>query len=457
MNVIPTEDLLNQIKQLSFYGASVTIEEGRLILPGGTEATEAWRALVGVDPSQIDGFIRNLAKKDGGKLFAYYHSLAVLPLTNQRFFTRTPSRLARFYKVFPFSDEKVLRSGLFSRKEDPFARLAREIPLDAEGNVRFPGSDRVWMVATGGRKNLSDVGKLVQRAGSVLTPDAEDKILLDMLEREYVDERYRKFRRIENFLAVVRINAHRRQPMDETMALALAQNFAKYRNAYPYFAELTELTGQQTISFFQAAKRLEAFGGAELNFAMGEFQSLLKLVSLLHESRAISDGKAAELFASVCIGFAGINQSRDLAVVSFDSVERILNAIDGVAATDADERLGRAFVGEGTKTEFKLQGSSFSFDFADANERRMREVLRLQAIVPLDAILQAYHGALKLTQGMDSQSVEQIERSLPMIVEIGPDRDKWRLCSGTAFGACGSPSKIERATRSHEAFGARDF
>jgi hypothetical protein len=244
LNVIPTEDLLNRTRQLSFYGASVTIEKGRLILPGGSEASDAWKALIGVDPSQPELFVRSLATKDGGKLFAYYHALAVLPLPNQRFFTRTPSRLARFYKVFPFSDERSVGAGLFSRKEDQFARLAREIPLDADGNVRFPGSDRVWMVATGGStETVSDVRKLLQRAGRVRTPDAEDEILLDLLERDYTDERHRTFRRIQNFLAVVHIEAHRRQPMDETMALALAQNFAKYQDVYPYFTEFTELTG----------------------------------------------------------------------------------------------------------------------------------------------------------------------------------------------------------------------
>ena len=117
IGVIPTEELLNRTKQLSFYGASIAIEDGRLALPGGVEATDAWTKLVESDPFQIRAFVRNLTRKDGGKLFAFYHTLAVLPHQNQRFFTRSASRLARFYKVFPFSDEQSVGVGAFSARK----------------------------------------------------------------------------------------------------------------------------------------------------------------------------------------------------------------------------------------------------------------------------------------------------------------------------------------------------
>ena len=425
LDVVPTEELLDRTKQLSLYGASISIENGRLVLPGGVEATDAWTKLVEADPSQIGQFLKNLTKKDGGKLLAYYHALAVLPLQNQQFFARSASRLTRFYAVFPYSDERVVGRGLFMRKEDPFTRLAREIPLDAAGNVRFPGSDRVWMVATVGTKNVDDAQVLLQRVGRIRTPDAEDEILLGMLEREYENDMHRRFRFVQNFLAVVRVDAHRRQPMDETMALLLAQNYAKYESIFPYFAELTELTGQQTSSFFQAARRLETFSGVELNTVLGEFHSLLKLVSLLHESRVISAAQAAELFAMVCNNFAGVKAPGESAAVSFDSVERILLEIQNVPGDDADARLLGAFAGQDLAKQFTSQGSSRSVNLAGANRRRMREVLRLQVIVPLEVLLQTYRAARKLTQGIDEQSLKEIESNLVNIVEIVPtERDQ---------------------------------
>jgi hypothetical protein len=417
----PTEELLLWTRQLSFYGSSLSIERGRLVLPGGAEATDPWTKLVVADPTQIRLFIRNLTKKDGGKLFAFYHALSGLPLQNQRFFARSASRLSRFYKAFPFSDERALGRGLFLHKEDQFARLAREIPLDANGNVRFPGSDRVWMVTkTDASENIADLQTLLERASRVRTRDAEDEILLDMLEREYENDLHQKFRRIQAFLAAVRIDAHRLQPMDETMALVLAQKYGNYESMFPYFSEVTELTGAQAFSLFQAAKRLETFSGVELNTALGEFHSLLKLVSLLHEVKAIPDAKAAELFSGICNSFARISTAREVARASFDRIEAILHEINGTPGGDADKRLAQAFAGQDKSMQFMFQGLSRSVNLAEANKHRMREVLRLQGIVPLEVLVQGYRAALKWTDGIDAQSLAQIEGSLPDIVEIAP-------------------------------------
>ena len=413
------DDLLDRTRQLSFYGASISIENGRLMLPGGTDAAMAWAKLAEAEPTQLGTFLNNLTKKDGGKLLAYYNTLAALPLQNQRFFTRTVERLSRFYNVFPFSDEQSLESSAFVRKEDQFVRLARELPLDKDGSVLFPGSERVWMILRGGTENVSDVQKLIQRANRFRTPDAEDEILLDMLDRYYDAGFSRKFSLIQNFLAVVRIDAHRHQPMDETMALTLAQNYAKYQSAFPYFAEFTELTGSQTAAFFQAAKRLEGFEGVELNIALGEFHSLLKLVGLLHAARAVSDSKAAELFGAVCDSFARVKASRDLSTTSFDLLERILGEVEGGAERDADERLVQVFAGPSLDQSFISKGTR-SVNLADANARRIREVLRLQAVSPLQALLQTYRAAMRLTQGVDTASVSTIEANLGKLVEVTP-------------------------------------
>ena len=447
LNVTPSEELLDRTKQLSFYGASISIENGRLLLPGGAEAIDAWTKLVEADPSQIRAFLKNLERKDGGKLFAYYHALAVLPLPNQRFFTRNASRLARFYKVFPFSDEKSLDGGLFVKKDDQFARLAREIPLDAKGNVRFPGSERVWMVAKEGSENLDDLQNLLQSARNLRTPDAEDEILLDLLEREYDNEMHRKFRLIQNFLAVVRIEAHRRQPMDETMALVLAQNYAKYEAVYAYFAELPELTGQQATSFFRAARVLEGFKGAELETALGEFDSLLKLISLLQGTGALSEPKSAELFGMVCLNFARIKAPSQVPSVAFDSVEGILREIRRGSEEDADERLANAFAGQEMPRQFAYRGAIRSVNPGDANKRRMREVLRLQAIVPLESLLRTYRAALQLTRGIDAQSLTQIEANLGSIVEIVPTAAEKLPNDFAESILIGRPSELASVTR----------
>jgi len=148
----------------------------------------------------------------------------------------------------------------------------------------------------------------------------------------------------------------------------------------------------------------------------------LKLTTLLHQARAISGSKAAELFAVVCTSFAEIKAPGEIAAVTFDLVERVLRDIDRVSEEDADERLARAFSGPDLEKPFTFLGSTRSVNPAAANTHRMREVLRLQAIVSLEVLLQTYRTALKWTEGIDLQPLGQVESNLAKIIEIAPSR-----------------------------------
>src|SRR5262249_59422191 len=115
----------------------------------------------------------------------------------------------------------------------------------------------------------------------------------------------RKVSQIENFLAVARIDAHRKQPMDEVMALTLSQMYAKYRLIFPYFAALPSLNGDHVTTFARAAERIEKVDQAEMNTVLGEFHSLIQLIILLKEAGKLPDETCAQLFSFVAEKFAG--------------------------------------------------------------------------------------------------------------------------------------------------------
>ncbi len=419
IQAIEPEELLKSATSLSLYGSGVAVESGHLVLPGGADATEAWATLAGANPERIGLFLRSLISRDQGKLLAYYYALAVLPAANQRFFTRAVPRLSAFYRVFPFADERALEKGIFVRREDQFVRLARELPLNAEGTVEFPGGARVWRVSRGGSENFADVEDLIRQAGRV-SPLSEDEILLEMLNRTYDGGRFRTFIQIENFLAVVRVNRHRHQPMDEVMAAALSQNYARYQSVFPYFAALPELTGQQALTFFQAAARLEKFEKAELNTVLGEFHALLKLVVLLNEARAFPDRKAAELFSSICGDFGRVSSYRDIPKVTFDLLEQILREAGIAADGSADDLLLTLFAGTSAEKAFVWEGTARSVNPADAGAKRILGVLRLQSVTSLDALLDIYRAASTLTQETSALSVSRIEADFGKLIEIAP-------------------------------------
>src|SRR5262245_39288829 len=63
---INPDELLKQSQRLSFYGSSIAIEAGRVVLPGGDQAAGAWTNLVEVSPDRASQFIENLIRKDNG-------------------------------------------------------------------------------------------------------------------------------------------------------------------------------------------------------------------------------------------------------------------------------------------------------------------------------------------------------------------------------------------------------
>ena len=425
---INPDELLKQSQRLSFYGSSIAIEAGRVVLPGGDQAAGAWNNLVEMSPDRAPQFIENLIRKDNGKLFAYYHSLAVLPQDHQRFFTRTPQRLSAFYTVFPFDDATSLQRNFFHRREGTFPRMARELPLDQDGNVRFPGSERVWTIGQGASKNHAQIQKLTKRIGDASPPDAEDEILLRMLDQKN-EIAGLKVSQVENFLAVAKIDAHRKQPMDDVMALTLSQMYAKYRVIFPYFATLSSLNSNDVTTFARAAERIEKVDEAEMNTVLGEFHSLIELIILLKEAGKLPDEKCAQLFSSVAAKFAGAKTSVDFTLATFESAENILIAAGKSSEEDADAFLLHALSGDAEPQEFWIDGTLRSVDFSARNRNRMKEVLRLQSISSLDALLRIHRAAQSLVGAGFSRHVAavaaytEIERNASKLLEVVDDPD----------------------------------
>ncbi|MGC2400773.1 MAG: hypothetical protein WA510_13355, partial [Acidobacteriaceae bacterium] len=68
--------LLPYAPVLDFYGRSLCISAGRVIVPGGATAEPAWKDLVGASPTSPAAFVERLLAKDKGWLAAYFDVLS---------------------------------------------------------------------------------------------------------------------------------------------------------------------------------------------------------------------------------------------------------------------------------------------------------------------------------------------------------------------------------------------
>jgi len=137
-------------------------------------------------------------------------------------------------------------------RETSFGEFLRNVPLDKDGAVMFPGSPELWMVIKGKAGSVGNTGKLLKKIHKKVAPDVEDEILLRLGRTHYTADKTARTE-LQNFLAVVRVEEHRDDPLDEESALLLAQHSAQYASYYPYFATLTALTSREFAQFFQFA------------------------------------------------------------------------------------------------------------------------------------------------------------------------------------------------------------
>jgi hypothetical protein len=362
-----------------------------------------WEDLAGVSFREPARFIAALLEKDNGKLLTYFHLISRLPLASQRFLAQSAARFKRFYRAFPFSERQSLKDHRFTRGDVYFEELLRELPLDTEGRVDFPGGAELWSrLAAGGS------GRARQLRWQIAA-DEDDHILLNLATSRY--QRNGLSRPLtEVLLAVVRLQRHRDQSMDERLATLLSEKYARYQELFPYLASLPNLTHSQIDLFFQAAGHLETLDGRKLNLALSGFHSLIQWLILLSANGALPSEELVRLFATMSQGFAKAKTDADFAGHSCNMVLQITSALQSPSphrielaasafapgdqnashttagqrqepAFTIEETLFQALAGASREVEFAVGDRRFQVNYSARRKQRMQEVFELQSIM----------------------------------------------------------------------------
>jgi predicted Zn-dependent protease len=368
------------------HGSAFALRGDHAAVPGGDAAEPIWTKMVGVAPASPNRFFHALLEKDDGKLLAFFATLGQVDVDHQRFFTHSLSRATRFYELFRDSGEMAAGAEKGSRNFS-FTSFLREVPIDSELRVLFPGSPEVWTVAKGNSSSASVTAKMVKKLSRVTAPDQEDEILVRLAKTRYKLAQETQSE-MDHFVAVVRIDQHRSDPLDEPSALLLAQNYGLHKAFYPYFAVLTGLGQAQFEHFFALAEQLRSVQRVELNLVLGEFDSLIELISLAQESGALDAPTAAGLFDQVCLRFSKVNSPAGYTAASLESVrELIQRAVPKPADADPDRALERALLGGDRRVSFELDGTHHEVDTYAARSAQYRKVLRLQKVTSFKTLL----------------------------------------------------------------------
>jgi hypothetical protein len=388
------------------YSSALAVEQGHVAVPGGSAAEADWTKLAGASPREPASFIRALLAKDDGKLFAYYTALSELDIQHQRFFTRTSSRTAKFYQLFKGAPETQHSNSRYIHF-GTFVEFLSEVPLDSEGSVDFPGSAEVWTVAKGQSRSAGNMAKMLKKLKRAVAPDVEDEILLRMANTRY-KQRSEEHTELDNFLAVVRIDEHRAEPLDENSALLLAQHYADDGAAYPYFATLTGLGQKQFEQFFALSEALRNRPFEERNAILPAVNSLIEILCLAQEAGAFDPIESAELFGEVVKRLQEATSDAGQTATSLDLVRMILERAGKAAAADPDEAMRNLLLGSHPPSRVEIDGALVTVDPSMSRHRRYQQVLELQKVPSLATVLALGDAARNLAAGKGA-SADQIQ------------------------------------------------
>ena len=404
------------------HSSSLAVERGRVAVPGGSAADAIWTKLAGASPTQPGPFFRALLAKDDGKLLAFYGALGTLDIQHQRFFTRTQARATRFYEMYKETPE-MQRPGPRRMTLGAFEEFLAEAPLDKDGSVDFPGSPEVWMVAKGQSRSTGNMGKMFKRLKRAAAPDVEDEILLRLAGTRYKESGTERGE-LDNFLAVVRIDQHRSDPLDEASALVLAQHFALDGAAYPFFATLTGLGQKEFEQFFALTEALRARPDAERAAQLGPLNALIEIVCLARQAGTLDEAKSAELFGRIVVGFQGISSPAQRTTVSLDLVRQILERA-GIDAADPDRAVRNLLLGSYAGATFHLDGEDFTVDPSKARHARFQQVIDLQKAPLLATVLALSDAARNLGtgKGAAAEQIQALESRAAGLFYIAPPKE----------------------------------
>ena len=379
------------------YSSALAVEQGHVAVPGGVAAEADWASLVGASPREPAPFFRALLAKDDGRLLAYYAALSELDIQHQRFFTRTSSRTAKFYQLFKDAPETRSSNPRYIRSGS-FVEFLAQVPLDSGGSVDFPGSPEVWTVAKGQSRSAENMVKMLKKLKRAVAPDVEDEILLRLANTRY-KQRSHERTELDNFLAVVRVDEHRPEPLDENSALLLAQHYAEDEAAYPYFATLTGLGQQQFEQFFALSEALRDRSDDEKNAVLPAVNSLIEILCLAQEAGRFDEMQSAELFGEVVKKLGEATSPAARTATSLDLVRMILERAGKAAAADPDEAIRSVVLGSDPPSGVEVDGALVTVAPSMSRHRRYQQVLELQKVPSLATVLALSDAARNLGAG----------------------------------------------------------
>lgn len=407
---------------LDFYGSTLCIRSGQLVLPGGPSAAPAWRELAGTDPARPTSFITHLLEKDKGWPIAYFDVLSRISPDKQAFFTR-PERLTRFYRALQSGDSDDGPARPVFRPDPGLLLLLTRLQIDSNGELHVPGGLAAWKeILKDTRRQPKLVRHSTKHAAQWTSPE---QLLEALIAFSRIPERggplylYMTLNEIDR----ERSPAHGLGPKT---VLLMADKFSRFGDQYPVFSEFHDLNDASITEYLNAAAGIDHISNETLRGnAAGMLQAMTGLWGILARQSEIPVSARNQSWQAVVKPFLQIASSGQLFDSGRTSLHDLLLAATGKMDATEDDLI-----------ELLAGPAQSSNDGVQVHQRiaqRIRNMLDDQRLVSLDTLLQLGTGLDQMAQGQDTSAsllplaheVEAFEMPRPLFTS--GERTEWTL------------------------------
>jgi hypothetical protein len=310
---------------LDFYGSSLAVRDGRVVVPGGKQAESGWARLVGADPGRPEPFIVHLLRKDRGSLAEFYDAIARAPLPQVTYLTKG-DHLRLFYSAF--HDHDVSDDAVHStfRPGAALLLLATRLPLEADGEPLVPGGLSVWKDAFRRRLHLKIEREWAGRARGWSRPDQFVEGLF-ALSRSYSEDGP-----LEMYLTLSEIDRQRpsEQRMSAGTAMLMIVHFPELRDQYQIFSEFPGLNDASISQFIQTTQEIDRIRDSLVRGdAMGLFEANIGLWQIFARQDQISSVDLNHSWQRMIAPFGHAHTSAQLFDCGRESLGQLMEAVAG--------------------------------------------------------------------------------------------------------------------------------
>jgi len=404
---------------LDFYGSSLLVRSGRVVVPGGAAAEPAWKQLVGADPEAPEEFFTKLLARDEGWLAAYFDALSRLNQKQLAYFADA-RRLPRFYLALRGGDAHPGPARfLVFRPNAGLSLLTTRLQFEADGQPLVPGGVQVWKEVMRRRPKTKVAGEWARKAGNWNSPD-------QVVEGMFGLSRGESEGPLQIFLTLSEID--RERPADRRLSAQtvrlLADKFSDFNDQYLIFSEFHGLNDNSIARFLSVAEGLDRMAdhSARSN-AIGIFQANIGFWEILARQGQIPTANLNDSWQALLAPFSHLATGPQVFDAGRAALTQIVHASTGETGF-SENALISLLAGPDQSTPDGRQVRQLL-----AN--RIRTVMESQRLASLDTLFQLSDGLRQLSQGKANAETlvplagELREFEMPRPIFTNSERNTW--------------------------------